>query len=126
MTLNDTLKGLKYIADSPPHSHGGFHPQTIQIAKMAIFHINNLKDNLNQPHLKKGNPTLKVKIPAMIKARVVCSARDLKSDRYCFVCAGQFGRYDNNLDGYIFQTISQSLFIPRDNILSSNKFEIVN
>jgi hypothetical protein len=46
MTLNDTLKGLKYIADSPPYSHGGFHPQAVQIAKMAIFHINNLKDNL--------------------------------------------------------------------------------
>lgn len=28
--------GLKYIAESPPHEHGGFHPEAVRIAKAAL------------------------------------------------------------------------------------------
>jgi hypothetical protein len=35
--------GLKYIADSPPREHGGFHPQTVDIAKQALARIEYLE-----------------------------------------------------------------------------------
>ena len=37
------LDRLKYIADSPPRKHGGFHENAIQTAKDAITHIKNLR-----------------------------------------------------------------------------------
>lgn len=42
-TIPDTLRCLEYIADSPPREGGGFHPQTVEIAKAAKFHIGDLQ-----------------------------------------------------------------------------------
>ncbi len=39
----DLIERLKYIADSPPREHGGFHEQTIQTAKDAIIHLENAR-----------------------------------------------------------------------------------
>jgi hypothetical protein len=36
-------RGLKYITDSPPHEHGGFHPQTVETAKAALKEIRRLR-----------------------------------------------------------------------------------
>lgn len=41
MTLEDTINILRYILDleQPIHEHGGFHPQTIEVAKFALHYI---------------------------------------------------------------------------------------
>jgi hypothetical protein len=42
MTLDGVIEGLEYISSSPPQEHGGFHPQTIRIAKSALAFIRSL------------------------------------------------------------------------------------
>ncbi len=42
LTLRQTLKNLRYIAESPEQKYGGFHEQTILCAKSAIHHIKKL------------------------------------------------------------------------------------
>ncbi len=37
--LRWTLAGLRYIAASPPREYGGFHPETVKIAKAALWHL---------------------------------------------------------------------------------------
>lgn len=39
MKWKETIDGLKYIADSPSHENGGFHPNTVAIAKDALKFI---------------------------------------------------------------------------------------
>ncbi len=46
MSREELIEGLQYIADSPPHKHGGFHPYAVEIAKAAL-------EILNQPWLDK-------------------------------------------------------------------------
>jgi len=41
LTKRQTLDSLRYIANSPLKKHGGFHPQTILIAKSALHHLTN-------------------------------------------------------------------------------------
>ncbi len=41
-TTQGVLDGLRYIADSPAQEHGGFHPNAVQTAKLAILHIDAL------------------------------------------------------------------------------------
>ena len=43
-TMKQTLDGLRYIAKSPKPEHGGFHPQTVAIAKSALHHIKRLRE----------------------------------------------------------------------------------
>ncbi len=40
--------GLQYIADSPVAAHGGFHPETVRIARAALRLIRNLRRQLKQ------------------------------------------------------------------------------
>jgi len=44
--MKDVIDGLKYIAESPSREHGGFHPQTVQIAKDALAEIERLRTAL--------------------------------------------------------------------------------
>lgn len=39
MTKKETIAGLKYIAKSPRKEHGGFHPETINVAKSALRYL---------------------------------------------------------------------------------------
>jgi 16S rRNA U1498 N3-methylase RsmE len=39
MTLQETIEGLQYISDSPAQEHGGFHSNTIAIAKSALHYL---------------------------------------------------------------------------------------
>jgi hypothetical protein len=41
------VAGLKYIAASPQPEHGGFHPQTVTIAKLALAKIEKLQTKLD-------------------------------------------------------------------------------
>lgn len=34
-----TIDALKYIAESPRHEFGGFHPTAVKTAKSALYHI---------------------------------------------------------------------------------------
>jgi hypothetical protein len=36
MRRKEVIEGLKYIADSPSKEHGGFHENTIAVAKAAL------------------------------------------------------------------------------------------
>jgi hypothetical protein len=36
MTRAELIANLKYIAASPPRAYGGFHPQTVAVAKAAL------------------------------------------------------------------------------------------
>ncbi len=45
LTLRQTIKSLRYIAESPTQEYGGFHEHTILCAKSAIHHIKRLKAN---------------------------------------------------------------------------------
>ena len=47
-----TIGALKYIAESPPAKHGGFHATTIKTAKSALYHIDWLMQEL---HHEKAN-----------------------------------------------------------------------
>ena len=38
-TLDTTIEGLEYIADSPDPEYGGFHPEAVKIAKNALRHL---------------------------------------------------------------------------------------
>lgn len=38
-----TERRLRYLANSPPHEHGGFHPEIIKTAKAALRLIALLK-----------------------------------------------------------------------------------
>jgi len=40
---DNILENLKYIANSPDREHGGFHPNTVNIAKEAIEQIERLE-----------------------------------------------------------------------------------
>ena len=40
----DVIEGLRYIADSPPREHGGFHPNAVQAARDAIAEIARLRE----------------------------------------------------------------------------------
>ncbi len=40
---DESMNGLKYIAESPPHDHGGFRKETIETAKAAINTIADLQ-----------------------------------------------------------------------------------
>jgi len=42
-TMRETIRGLKYIAASPPPESGGFHPQTVLTAQAALYHIARLR-----------------------------------------------------------------------------------
>jgi len=43
MTLTETIEHLKYIINSPNHLNGGFHPNTVEIAKNALKYLEQLK-----------------------------------------------------------------------------------
>ena len=43
------LCGLRYIARSPAREHGGFHPETVKIAKQSIRLILKLKKEVARP-----------------------------------------------------------------------------
>lgn len=45
MSLTRTITTLRYIAASPKHEHGGFHPQAVDAAKSALFYIRQFKRN---------------------------------------------------------------------------------
>ena len=36
-TYTQMIEGLQYIAESPPHEHGGFHPSAVETAKNALL-----------------------------------------------------------------------------------------
>lgn len=42
-SLRETMLALHYIAQSPPREYGGFHPNTVAIAKNALRHLKRLK-----------------------------------------------------------------------------------
>lgn len=42
--IEETIDGLLYICDSPPHEYGGFHPNAVQTAKDAVKSIAYLKE----------------------------------------------------------------------------------
>ena len=44
-SLNRTIDGLKYIAESPIEEYGGFHSNTVAIAKSALHHLR--EENVN-------------------------------------------------------------------------------
>lgn len=43
LSLQNTITGLEYIAESPPQRYGGFHNDTVLTAKSALHHIKRLK-----------------------------------------------------------------------------------
>lgn len=43
-----TIKGLRYIALSPDREHGGFHFETVMIAKSALHYISEQKRQREQ------------------------------------------------------------------------------
>lgn len=43
MTHEEGLAGLRYIVDSPPPEHGGFHPQAVATAAWALARIAELE-----------------------------------------------------------------------------------
>ena len=38
-----SVSGLQYIVDSPAQEHGGFHPRTVQIARLALVEMGHLR-----------------------------------------------------------------------------------
>ena len=47
-------RGLRYIADSPPTEHSGFHPEAVRTAKAALRLIARLRRRIRHfPDLKK-------------------------------------------------------------------------
>ena len=39
MSSRNTIDSLRYISESPPQEHGGFHPQTVLIARSALHYL---------------------------------------------------------------------------------------
>lgn len=42
--LSETIAALEYISESPALEFGGFHPQTVLIAKSALKHLREMSD----------------------------------------------------------------------------------
>lgn len=47
-TQKETILGLKYIINSPGREYGGFHPNTVEIAKSALHQIEKLQARLRR------------------------------------------------------------------------------
>jgi hypothetical protein len=43
LTLRETIDGLTYISESPERESGGFHQQTVLVAKSSLNHIDYYK-----------------------------------------------------------------------------------
>jgi hypothetical protein len=43
LTLRETINGLTYISESPERESGGFHQQTVLVAKSSLNHIDYYK-----------------------------------------------------------------------------------
>ena len=54
--MDDTkaIDGLRYIADSPAHGHGGFHPETVSTANDALDEIAALKARIAELEAELG------------------------------------------------------------------------
>lgn len=80
------LASLYYITESPPQEHGGFHPQTVQIARDAAAEIARLR-----------------KILGILTAVVVAEAEAASSPEFeeALVAAGlaTWEKYDRDIHG---------------------------
>lgn len=54
LTTHEITDGLEYIATSPTPEFGGFHPNTVRIAKGALEEIARLRDAYKRLHSQVG------------------------------------------------------------------------